>query len=65
MTIPKGVICKVMEDEDMPIDENGNRADLIIFGGSTMLRSNYGRIYEHGFGAAARDIAQGLNGEAI
>ncbi|MFO5615266.1 hypothetical protein ACLBQC_32445, partial [Klebsiella pneumoniae] len=53
-------MCNVMEDEDMPIDENGNRADLIIFGGSTMRRSNYGRIYEHGFGAAARDLAHRL-----
>jgi DNA-directed RNA polymerase beta subunit len=60
----KGVICKVMKNEDMPIDKWGNRADVIIYGGSTIRRANYGRLYEHGFGAAARDLMQRLKIEA-
>lgn len=48
----------------MPRDEFGNVADVVIFGGSTMRRSNYGRIYEHGFGAAVRDLAQRIRIEA-
>lgn len=56
----KGVVCETKEDEDMPVDEWGNRADVVIFGGSTMRRSNYGRIYEQGLGAAARDLVQRL-----
>ena len=48
----------------MPRDEFGNIADVVIFGGSTMRRSNYGRIYEHGFGATVRDLAQRMRVEA-
>lgn len=60
----KGVICKKMPRALMPRDQWGNICDLAIFGGSTMRRSNYGRIYEHGFGAASRDLAQRLRVEA-
>lgn len=59
----KGVICKVMPRALMPRDKWGNVCDVCIFGGSTMRRSNYGRIYEHGFGAASRDLAQRLRVE--
>lgn len=59
----KGVICKVMPRALMPRDKWGNVCDVGIFGGSTMRRSNYGRIYEHGFGAASRDLAQRLRVE--
>lgn len=48
----------------MPRDQFGNIADVAIFGGSTMRRSNYGRIYEHGFGATVRDLCQRLRIEA-
>ena len=52
----KGVICKVMKDEDMPVDEFGVRADLIAdAGSSTISRMNIGRVYEHYLGAASRD----------
>jgi hypothetical protein len=56
----KGVICSIKKTADMPIDQWGNRVDVVIFGGSTMRRSNYGRLYEQGFGAAARDLIQRL-----
>lgn len=48
----------------MPRDKFGNIADVAIFGGSTMRRSNYGRIYEHGFGATVRDLCQRMRVEA-
>lgn len=60
----KGVVCKTLPRSKMPRDEFGNVADVVIFGGSTMRRSNYGRIYEHGFGAAVRDLAQRIRIEA-
>jgi hypothetical protein len=60
----KGVVCKTLPRSQMPRDEFGNVADVVIFGGSTMRRSNYGRIYEHGFGAAVRDLAQRIRIEA-
>jgi hypothetical protein len=60
----KGVVCKTLPRAQMPRDEFGNIADVVIFGGSTMRRSNYGRIYEHGFGATVRDLAQRIRVEA-
>ncbi|ABY62961.1 RNA polymerase beta subunit [Pseudomonas phage 201phi2-1] len=60
----KGVVCKTSPRSEMPRDEFGNIADVVIFGGSTMRRSNYGRIYEHGFGATVRDLCQRLRVEA-
>lgn len=56
----KGVICKVTEDEDMPIDSKGNRAEVAIYGGSTMRRLNFGRLYEQFINASARDLVQRL-----
>lgn len=52
----KGVICKIEEPENMPIDADGNRADVVMDDGSTMNRMNLGRLYQHYFNAAARDI---------
>lgn len=60
----KGVICKIFKDEDMPVDQWGNRAELVIYGGSTIRRANYGRLYEHGWNAAARDLVQRIAIEA-
>lgn len=60
----KGVICKIFEDADMPVDKWGNRAELIIYGGSTIRRLNFGRLYEHGWNAAARDVVQRIKIQA-
>lgn len=51
----KGVVCKIMKDEDMPVDELGNRADIIVDSVSTISRMNIGRMYEAYIGAVARD----------
>lgn len=52
----KGVICKVEKPENMPVDSDGNRADIVTDGGSTINRMNLGRLYEHYFNSAMRDV---------
>lgn len=44
----KGVICKITPDEDMPTDEQGFKADLVINPGSIVARMNGGQFYEQG-----------------
>lgn len=52
----KGVGSSVADDEDMPTDEFGNRAEVVIFANSTVNRLNNGRQHEQVIGAAGRDI---------
>lgn len=54
----KGVICSVWPDADMPVDKDGNRADLIMDGDSTIKRMNVGRLYEHWINACSRDVSK-------
>ena len=55
----KGVICEIVEDEnDMPVDAEGNRADIVMDGASIINRMNIGRIYEHYFTSACRDTTK-------
>jgi DNA-directed RNA polymerase beta subunit len=56
----KGVICEILPDDEMPVDAHGNRADAIMDGGATVSRMNYGRLYEHFFNAASRDLVREL-----
>ncbi len=58
----KGVICKIAKPEEMPVDADGNRADLVMDPGSTISRMNLGRLYEHYIGCAARDVGKRLRG---
>lgn len=51
----KGVVCAILPDHEMPVDKNGNRADLIADPASTIARMNIGRAYELYLGAASRD----------
>jgi hypothetical protein len=53
----KGVICKVVDPEDMPVDENGVRAEIVMDGNSTNSRMNVGRLYEHFFNAASANVS--------
>lgn len=53
----KGVICDIWEDEDMPVDQWGNVADLIMDGDSTIKRMNVGRVYEHYINATSRQVS--------
>jgi len=54
----EGVICSVWPDADMPVDRDGNRADLIMDGDSTIKRMNVGRLYEHWINACSRDVTK-------
>lgn len=42
----------------MPVDMEGNRADIVMDGFSTINRMNFGRLYEQYFNAASRDTAK-------
>ena len=43
----KGVICKIQPDEMMPIDEYGERAEVILSPPGVVSRANVGQNYEH------------------
>jgi hypothetical protein len=52
----KGVVCQVWETEDMPVDAEGNRAECIMDGDSTIKRMNIGRMYEQYINATSRHV---------
>lgn len=54
----KGVICDIWDDSEMPVDEDGNRAEIIMDGDSTIKRMNIGRVYEQYLNACSRDISK-------
>lgn len=56
----KGVICHIEEPENMPVDADGNRADIIMDSYSTINRTNLGRLYEQYFNSASRDVGKGV-----
>lgn len=53
----KGVICYIAKPEEMPVDEAGNRADVVMDPNSTISRMNLGRLYEQYLNAASRDVS--------
>jgi len=44
----------------MPVDENGNRAEIIVDPTSIISRVNIGTLYEHFIGGVSRDIAAAI-----
>lgn len=52
----KGVCVQIWEDEDMPVDQNGNRADMIFDQSAVNNRMIPGRLYEFYINGAARDV---------
>lgn len=60
----KGVICDIRPDEDMPVDADGNRAELIMDGLSTVKRMNPSRLIEQYTNAASRDHSKRLRAMA-
>lgn len=52
----KGVICSVWKTEDMPVDQNGVRAECIMDGDSTIKRMNIGRLYEQYINATSEMV---------
>jgi DNA-directed RNA polymerase subunit beta len=49
----KGVISRILPEEDMPFDENGNPVDIILTPLGVPSRMNLGQIYETHLGLAA------------
>lgn len=45
----KGVVTYIMEDDDAPVDADGNIIDVVINPGSTIGRMNLGRLNEQEF----------------
>ena len=54
----KGVIVKIEDDDKMPIDADGNRADIVMDSASVISRMNLGRLYEHHINSVIRDVAK-------
>lgn len=50
----KGVIVKVLEPHEMPVDQEGNRADVVMDPLSKNNRQNVASLYELYFNAASR-----------
>lgn len=46
----KGVICRICPDEEMPIDAEGFRVDIVIDPASPVKRMNQGQLFEQGLG---------------
>jgi DNA-directed RNA polymerase beta subunit len=44
----KGVVVEIRDEADMPIDDYGRRAEIIMDPDSTINRMNIGRMYEQG-----------------
>lgn len=57
----KGVLCQILPHEQMPRDQDGNIADIIMDGNATINRANPGRLFEQYYNAAARDVWKRLS----
>lgn len=56
----KGVACCVVDEDQMPIDADGNRAEIVMDPGAVNNRMNPGRIYEQFYNATSRDLVKEL-----
>ena len=56
----KGVVCQTAPREHMPVDADGNVADIAMDPNSTISRMNLGRLFEQHVNAASRDVHKRL-----
>jgi hypothetical protein len=56
----KGVITKIAKPCEMPVDQDGNRADIVMDGNSTLNRMNPSRLYEQYINACSRDVRKNI-----
>lgn len=56
----KGVVCYVAEDDEMPIDDLGVRADIIMDSFARVNRMNDGGLFEQYFNSVSWQIAQNI-----
>lgn len=54
----KGVLCEIWEPWEMPVDADGNRADVLFDPNSKVGRMNLGGLYEPYINAASRDLGK-------
>ena len=52
----KGIVCTIVDDDMMPMDSAGNRAEIEMEMGSRISRMNLGGVTEMTLGGVARDI---------
>lgn len=57
----KGVVVEIRAEEDMPIDDYGRRAGIIMDPDSTINRMNIGRMYEQGTNWVSAMVVRELN----
>ena len=56
----KGVVCYVAEDDEMPVDELGVRAEIIMDSFARVNRMNIGGLHEQYFNSISWQIAQNI-----
>ena len=56
----KGVICRIVPDEDMPIDDQGIRAELVIDPASAVARMTMGPLYEQAINRVSEFVRRKL-----
>lgn len=56
LKVTKGVIVKIVDEADMPVDAEGNRAEMVTAAEATIARMNIARLYEHYFNAISRTV---------
>ncbi len=59
----KGVVVKIVPPEQMPVDADGNRAEIIMDGESTVNRMNPGRLYASYINCVSRDLLKTIKAE--
>ena len=53
----KGVVTNIAEDDEMPVDASGRRADLVVDPASKFNRMIMGSLNEHAINAVGADVA--------
>ncbi len=56
----KGVICQIVDDADMPVDDYGIRADVVIAPDSVIARMNSGQLYEQAINRTSEFVRRRL-----
>ena len=59
----KGIVCRVLKDEHMPIDQQGFRADVVTDPASVIKRMNNGQLYEQAINRTSELVRRRLQNE--
>ena len=61
----KGIICTLLDPENMPVDLDGNRADIIMDPNSKAARMNPASLIEQYIGAAGNSVSRRIREQLI